>query len=152
VDEKDREILDILQQEFPLAARPWAVIAEKTGLSEQEVVDRVGRLKEAGIIRRIGGVFDSRSLGFYSTLCAARVPEGDIDRVAGLINACSGVTHNYLRDDEYNLWFTLTAPSEIEAREYLTTIEEAAGITIVSLPATKVYKIQVTFAMGDEQI
>lgn len=151
MDSLDRVILNILQKEFPLTTRPWKDIGEKVGLSESEIIDRVSRLKAAGIIRRIGGVFDSRRLGFYSTLCAIRVDEGDIERVAAVINTYPGVTHNYQRDDEYNLWFTLTAPSEVEAREYLAAIEEAAGVQIVSLPARKVYKIEVTFEMDGDK-
>ncbi|NMA62787.1 MAG: Lrp/AsnC family transcriptional regulator [Syntrophomonadaceae bacterium] len=152
IDSMDRKLLDILQKEFPLTTRPWAEISSIMGLDEQEITGRIEKLKQKGIIRRIGGVFDSRQLGFYSTLCAARVDEQDVERVAGLVNDYPGVTHNYLRDHEYNLWFTLTAPSEAEARQQLKELEKAAGITILSLPARKVYKIRVAFPMGDNAL
>lgn len=152
IDSMDRKLLDILQKEFPLTTRPWAEISSIMGLDEQEITGRIEKLKQKGIIRRIGGVFDSRQLGFYSTLCAARVDEQDVERVAGLVNDYPGVTHNYLRDHEYNLWFTLTAPSEAEARQQLKELEKVAGITISSLPARKVYKIRVAFPMGDNAL
>jgi len=147
MDKVDRMILDVIQREFPLEVRPWAGIAARVGISETELLDRIRRLKEFGVIRRIGAVFDSRRLGFYSTLCAAKVDPEELDKVAAYINTFPGVTHNYERDDEYNLWFTLTASSSAEAERQLADIEESCGIQLMRLPARKVYKIEVVFSM-----
>ena len=147
MDKGDRKILEVAQQEFPLQVRPWAEIAAEIGISETELLDRIRKLKELGVIRRIGAVFDSRKLGFYSTLCAAKVDPKKLEEVAAYINTFPGVTHNYERDDEYNLWFTLTASSSAEAERQLRDIEENCGIKIMRLPARKVYKIEVVFNM-----
>jgi len=147
MDKVDRKILEVAQQEFPLQVRPWAEMAAEIGISETELLDRIRKLKELGVIRRIGAVFDSRKLGFYSTLCAAKVDPKKLEEVAAYINTFRGVTHNYERDDEYNLWFTLTASSSAEAERQLRDIEENCGIKIMRLPARKVYKIEVVFNM-----
>jgi siroheme decarboxylase len=145
-DEKDKEILNRIQSDFPVMPRPFQVIAEDLGLTEEAVIERLTRLKNAGIIRRIGGNFVPGKLGFVSTLCAAKVPEEKIDDFARLVNQFPGVTHNYQRDDEFNIWFTFIAPSMVEIEENLETISRATGIVdILNLPATNVYKIKAQF-------
>lgn len=146
-DEGDRKILDYLQNEFPLAVNPFEVMADRLGMSETELMNRIAVMKESGLIRRIGGIMDSRNLGFYSTLCAVCVPEGRIEEAAQIINQQPGVTHNYLRDHDYNIWFTLTMPSYEEAMTVLRELEAALGLNIISMPAEKVYKIKVSFDM-----
>lgn len=146
LDHTDRKILQVIQSNFPLAERPYLVIAEKVGISEQEVLERIGRMQEAGIIRRLGGLFDSRKLGYTGTLCAMRVPPEDIDRVAEIINSYQGVTHNYLRDHDYNMWFTLLANSETRIKAILDEIAQQTGISdILSLPSQRVFKVRVNF-------
>ncbi|MEQ8200870.1 MAG: AsnC family transcriptional regulator [Syntrophomonadaceae bacterium] len=147
LDKIDRQILNLLQNDFPLAAQPFKAIAERMGISEEEVLTRVGIMKSTGLIRRIGGVMDTRSLGCYSTLCAAMVPASRIEEAVEVINRLPGVTHNYLRDHDYNLWFTLTVPSRAEADETLSDLESALEVEIVSMPAEKVFKIRVNFDM-----
>ena len=117
------------------------------GISEGEVLSRIGSMKSAGLIRRIGGIMDTRSLGYYSTLCTAMVPDSRVDEAAEAINRLPGVTHNYLRDHDYNLWFTLTVPTREEADRILTELESELGVEIVSMPAEKVFKIRVNFDM-----
>lgn len=145
----DRRILDLLQQEFPIDAEPYRVMAEKLQCSEQEILARIQMLKDNGVLRRIGAVLDARNMGFYSTLCTCMVPEDRIEEIAGLINKEPGVTHNYLRDNLYNIWFTLTAPSAAEAGVILNRLETDIGLKIISMPATKVFKIKVSFEMSD---
>ena len=111
LDAMDRRILGLIQSSFPLASRPYAVIGETVGIPEQEAFERVTRLKERKIIRRLGANFQSKKLGFRSTLCAAKVPEERIEGFVAEVNAQPGVTHNYLRDHEYNIWFTCIGPS-----------------------------------------
>ncbi len=145
-DEKDKEILNRIQSDFPVTPRPFMAIAEDIGLTEEAVIERVTRLKDSGIIRRIGGNFVPGKLGFVSTLCAAKVPEDKIDDFARTVNQFPGVTHNYQRDDEFNIWFTFIAHSMTEIEENLKIISRTTGITdILNLPATKVYKIKAQF-------
>lgn len=146
LDDQDRAILNRIQSNFPLTSRPFQAIADETGLTENEVISRVRRLKENGIIRRIGGNFVPGKLGFVSTLCAARVPEEKIDLFARTVNRFSGVTHNYLRENEFNVWFTFISPSREEIRDNLRKISQETGITeILNLPATHVFKIKAKF-------
>lgn len=146
LDETDRAILNRIQSDFPITSRPFLTIARDLGFDETEVIDRVVRLKEEGIIRRIGGNFVPDKLGYVSTLCAARVPENEIDRFAETVNRYSGVTHNYLRNGDFNIWFTFIAPSMETIRANLKSISEETGIgTIINLPATKVFKIKAHF-------
>ena len=148
LDDTDRAILDLMQNQFPLAVQPYLVIAQALSLEEDEVLARIAVMKDIGLIRRIGGIIDSRNIGFYSTLCAIKVPKTRIETVADIINLIPGVTHNYLRDHEYNMWFTLTAPSESCARETLEELEAVLGLDIMEMPAQKVFKIKVSFDMG----
>ncbi len=145
----DRRILDLLQQEFPIDAEPYRVIAEKLQCSESEILARIQLLKDNGVIRRIGAVLDARNMGFYSTLCTCMVPKDRIEEVAGLINKQPGVTHNYLRDNPYNIWFTITAASAAEAGMIINRLQTDSGFKIISMPATKVFKIKVSFEMSD---
>ncbi|MCG8403347.1 MAG: AsnC family transcriptional regulator [Firmicutes bacterium] len=146
LDSTDRKILQIIQSDFPLVSRPYLAIAEAAGTTELEVMERIGRMQAGGVIRRLGGLFDSRKLGYTGTLCALRVPPDDIERVAAIINQYNGVTHNYLRNHEYNLWFTMLAESDHKLDTMLGEIKEKTGIThILDLPATKVFKVRVNF-------
>ena len=146
IDDINRAILNRIQSDFPLTPRPYLTIAEDLGLSEDDVLNRLKRLKKEGFIRRIGGNFVPEKLGFISTLCAARVPEDKIDLFAATVNRYPGVTHNYQRNNEFNIWFTFIAPSMDEIHENLDKIRLKTGINdIINLPATKVFKIKAHF-------
>jgi len=146
LDDDDRAILNRIQSDFPITARPYLAIAEAIGLSEQAVIARVRRLKQAGLIRRIGGNFVPGKLGYVSTLCAARVPPEKLALFTAAVNRQPGVTHNYLRENTFNVWFTFIAPSMAEIEAHLREISAATGITeILNLPATKVFKIKAQF-------
>ena len=146
IDDIDRDILNRIQSGFPITARPYRTIAEDLGLSESEVLKRVTRLKASGIIRRIGGNFTPDKLGFVSTLCAARVPEDKVSQFAEVVNRYPGVTHNYRRENAYNVWFTFIAPSMDEINANLEQIAAETGVSdILNLPATKVFKIRAEF-------
>lgn len=149
LNNEDRVLLDLLQQDFPLSSRPFEDLAVRLDMSEEKVLARVEELKNSGIIRRIGGVIDARNMGCYSALCVCRVEDRDIERAAGAINQLKGVTHNYIRSHFYNLWFTLTASSPDEAGMIVADLEKELGITIMVMPAIKVYKIKAAFKMGD---
>ena len=150
LDDTDRKILNHIQSDFPIVSRPYLSIADDLGLTEKDVIDRVTRLKENGIIRRIGGNFFPEKLGFVSTLCAAKVPEDKIDIFAKAVNQYPGVTHNYQRDSEFNIWFTFIAPSMAEIEEKLKAISRKTGIEdIINLPATSVFKIKAEFDLSE---
>lgn len=145
MDAIDTAILNIIQEKFPLVQRPFAEIGERVGISESECLERVKRLKEEGIIRRLGGVFDSPAMGMVSTLCAVVVPEEDVDRVAELVNAYPEVTHNYLRRHRFNMWFTITAAGEERKRQVIKEIENKSGYPVYSMPVLKTFKIKAVF-------
>ena len=113
-----------MQNEIPIDKRPFKILGEKLLITENEVLKRVNKLKNEGIIRRIGGIFNSRKIGYTSTLCAAKVPENKIDEVAACINEYHEVTHNYIREDEYNMWFTVITHSEENLNNILEEIKE----------------------------
>ncbi len=146
LDTVDSAILNRIQSDFPITSRPYLAVAEELGLTEKEVLGRVAQLKEAGIIRRIGGNFVPGKLGFVSTLCAARVPADKIEHFAEIVNRYPGVTHNYQRDNKYNVWFTFISPSMKEIEANLEKIAADTGVhDILNLPATKVFKIKAQF-------
>jgi len=146
LDSIDSAILNRIQSDFPIASRPFLTVADELELTEEEVLERVARLKADGVIRRIGGNLVPGKLGFVSTLCAASVPADKIDRFAEIVNRYPGVTHNYQRDNTYNVWFTFIAPSREEIEENLKQIAKDTGIEdILNLPATKVFKIRAEF-------
>ncbi len=146
MDDTDRRILNRIQSNFPVDARPYEALGRELGLTETEVITRVDRLKDHGIIRRIGGNFSPEKLGFVSTLCAASVPEEKIDDFAAVVNRYPGVTHNYIRENDFNVWFTFIAPSMEEIEANLAAIAEETGVpNILNLPATHVFKIRAKF-------
>ena len=146
LDDIDKAIVNRIQSKFPITSRPYLAVANELGLTEKEVLDRVLRLKKTGIIRRIGGNFVPGKLGFVSTLCAARVPADKIEQFARVVNRFPGVTHNYQRDNQYNVWFTFISPSMDEIEANLKKISEKTGVSdILNLPATKVFKIKAQF-------
>lgn len=148
MDAIDKKILNIIQTRFPIEPEPYKVVGEQIGLSEDEVLARVKILKEKGIIRRIGAVFDLGKLGFASTLCAARVPEDKIKKFVEVVNSYPGVTHNYRRNHEYNIWFTFIAPTMDDIEKSLRDISYKTGITdILNMPAKRKFKVDASFEL-----
>lgn len=146
MDRLDREILNEIQSALPIVQRPFAEVAERLGTTEEDVLARVRALKEKGIIRRIGGNFHSTKLNFTSTLCAARVPEERLERFVEVVNGYPGVTHNYLRSHEYNVWFTFIAQDMGAIERSLAEISDRTGVTgILNLPSVRMFKIRVDF-------
>ncbi|MDO0823426.1 siroheme decarboxylase subunit beta [Desulfosporosinus nitroreducens] len=146
MDATDRSLLNAIQNDFPIAEYPYRILGEAVGINETDAFKRIQQLRQEGIIRRLGGVFDSRRLGYYSTLCAGKITEEKIPVLAELLDGISGVTHNYIRDHAYNVWFTLIARSHAVAESILQNIREVMAITdIFTLPASRVFKINVNF-------
>jgi len=148
MDAIDKKILNILQKEFPLVEQPFLAVAERCGISEDDVLARVQKMKDEGIIRRIGAVFDGTKLGRVSALFAARVPPDKIDAFVRVVNANKGVTHNYRRSHEYNIWFTANAATAEELTDFLNDVKEKTGVKdILDMRAVRVFKIDATFNM-----
>ena len=150
MDNIDKKLLDIIQTGFPIVPRPYAELGEKLGITEAEALSRVRALKGKKIIRRLVANFQSSKLGFRSTLCAAKVPDEKMELFTTEVNKLPGVTHNYIRNHVYNVWFTLIGPSWEEVCSTLDSVTERTGIKILNLPATRMYKIRVDFRMDDE--
>jgi DNA-binding Lrp family transcriptional regulator len=150
LDELDRKLLNLLQGSFPIAARPYARVAELAGIPEEEVLARTKRLLDERIIREITPIFDTRVLGYSSMLVAARVDSANPWRAAKIINSHPGVSHNYLRDHDFNLWFTIaTEPDSplgldgtLEVLERLTAAE-----SVRQLPTLRLFKIRMDLEM-----
>jgi siroheme decarboxylase len=144
MDEKDREILQLLQGSFPIDPEPYKVIGDKVWLDEVSVISRVARMIESGVIRYVGPFFDSRKLGFKGTLAAINVEPDKIDQVSNVVNSFSEITHNYLRSESPNLWFTVIAPDENRLNEIFSQIQSEAGVDkIFRFPARKMFKVKV---------
>lgn len=151
LDNTDRRLLNLIQTDFPICSKPYFVLGDKLGISEDEVLQRLEQLMSNDIIRRLGGVFDSRKLGYKGTLCAIKVPTERIDEVAEVINSYIGITHNYLRDHQYNMWFTILAQSPKKVEQLLQEIKEKTGINeLINLPSERFFKILVSFNVKDE--
>ncbi|MBI2847162.1 MAG: Lrp/AsnC family transcriptional regulator [Chloroflexi bacterium] len=149
---KDRQLLNMLQKAFPLSERPFAFIAEKLVISEKEVTGRVRQLKKAGIIRQISAIFDSQRLGYKSCLVAMKVEESRIDEVAAIISNQPGVSHNYRRSHDYNLWFTLALPQEGDVERTAQSLAKEAGVEKCHVfYSLKVFKIGVLLDMVGEE-
>jgi len=134
-----------LQEGLPLCSQPFARIAELLGSTEAEVLRQTRELKESGVIRRLSAFLNHRALGRASTLVTAHVPVDRIDRVAAAVNALAGVSHNYLREHHYNLWFTLQESTPARIVATLRDLREQLGIDFHDLPVTRVFKLDVRF-------
>jgi siroheme decarboxylase len=153
LDETDKKLLNLMQGSFELCARPFAHVAQLAGIPEAEVMQRVQRLLDGRIIREITPIFDTRALGYSSMLVAAKVDPEFPHRAAQFINTHPGVTHNYLRDHEFNLWFTIAVErdSRLGLDGTLDVMAERTGAeSIRQLPTLKLFKIRMDLEMeGD---
>ena len=149
-DQTDLAILNVLQDDLPLVSRPWNKIAEQLGITETDILGRMQRLEEAGIIRGISPVLDSCHLGLHAaTLVALRVPEERVNEIASIISSYPEVSHNFKRDHEYSLWFTIAAQNGEEIQRVLHEILDRTGISAsdaLDLPTVKKIKIDVRFS------
>jgi len=152
MDSLDKEILNEIQWTFPLTPNPYSEMAKKFGLSDQDMMQRLRVLKEAGIIRQISAIFDTRKLGYKSALVAMAIEPEELDHVANQVNRHPGVSHNYERNHEYNLWFTLAVPPGSDLKTEIDKLSKLPGIKKTRLlPTIKLFKIGVKLEMIDEK-
>jgi siroheme decarboxylase len=155
LDDADRRLLNLMQGSFPIAPRPYAHVAELGGITEDEAMARVRHLLEKRIVRQVTPIFDTRALGYSSMLVAAKVDPEHPHRAAQVINAHPGVSHNYLRNHEFNLWFTIaTEPDSILGLQGTLEVlaREAGAESVRQLPTLKLFKIRMDLEMeGDTQ-
>jgi len=144
------KILNTIQQEFPVCHQPFKKLSSHLGIPEEEVLNRIKGLKDTGFIRRITPLFDSGKLGYVGTLIAMKVPDERIDKVAKIIDEYPEITHNYQRDGEYNIWFTLIARSNEELEKIITQIKAKTKINqILNLKRMNKFKIAAVFKVGN---
>jgi DNA-binding Lrp family transcriptional regulator len=144
MDERDKRLLNAMQAEIPLTPRPFEALGIPLNLSEGEVLARVEEQKRRGIVRQIGGIFDTRSLGYHSSLVAMRVPPERLESAAETVNGHPGVSHNYRRDHAFNLWFTIAAPPGGDLAWTVARLRELAGAESARLfPTLRLFKIGV---------
>ncbi len=150
LDDTDRRLMNLMQSEFPLVPEPYAMLAERAELDVDELMRRAQRLLDGRIIREITPIFDTRTLGFSSTLVAAKVDTEYPHRPAEIINSHPGVSHNYLRTHEFNLWFTIATPpdSELGLQGTLDVLQQRTGAeSIRQLPTLTMFKINMNLEM-----
>jgi siroheme decarboxylase len=150
LDELDKRLLNLMQGRFPIAPRPYQHVAVEAGIEEGEVMARVQRLLDERIIRQVTPIFDTRALGYSSMLVAAKVDPENPWRAANVINEHPGVSHNYLRNHEFNIWFTIaTEPdSPLGLERTLEVLADIAGAeSIRQLPTLKLFKIRMDLEM-----
>ncbi|MHC4508341.1 MAG: Lrp/AsnC family transcriptional regulator [Planctomycetota bacterium] len=148
MDSIDRQILQELQDNFPLKEKPYEVLAERLQIPIENLWDRIQRMLDAGVIRRIGASVDSKKFGFQSTLAAVSVEPGLVERASEVIGQFHEVTHSYLRDDVFNIWFTLIAIDQKRIEEILKQIRSSLSLEkskVLNLPVRRLFKLDARF-------
>lgn len=152
IDDTDKEILNLIQRSFPLEREPFAALGREVGISGAEVIRRIEALKRGKVIRQISAIFDTRVLGYQSSLVAARIPEENLNAGAKAINSHPGVSHNYERDNYFNLWYTVAVPpgSRLGLEGTVDVMHHISGAEKSRiLPTLKLFKIGVTLDMKE---
>ena len=151
-DDVDKALLTEIQKQFPIDHRPFQILGEKLGISEQACLERINRLKTNQVIRQISAIFDTRALGYQSTLAAMNVDPSRVDEAAEVINQHPGVSHNYKRNDPFNIWFTIAVPpgDSLERVIHILHALAEAEETII-LPTLRLYKIGVKLDLTGQE-
>ncbi len=150
MEDLDRKLLNLVQKDFPLVSRPFAELGRRLGLTEEEVLKRLARLTDEGLLRQIGGIFNPSALGYRTSLVAFEVSKEGIETAARVINIHPGVSHNYLRDHRLNFWFTIAVPPGISLEEEVERLARRAGAErFLILPIKRVFRIAVIFDLEE---
>ena len=148
----DKELLNEIQWTFPLVTRPFDAIAKKFDTTPEIIKETLKNLKEIGVLRQLSAIFDTRKLGYTSSLVAMEIEHDELDHVASQINRHPGVSHNYERDHEFNLWFTLAVPPGADLNDELKKFNVLKGIKKVRmLPTLQLFKIGVKLDLVDDK-
>lgn len=147
MDETDRTIINRLQESFPICDRPYQVIAEQFGITEQELIQRLEQMLEKKQLSRFGPMYHAERLGGGLSLCAMRIPEADFERVTEQVNAFPEVAHNYARDHELNMWFVLATETAERIHSVLVEIEQATGYTVYNMPKQEEFFVGLKFTV-----
>jgi len=134
MDKLDRRIINHLQDGFPIVAEPYAEIARRLDIGEQELIDRLRALLDEGLLSRFGPLFNAERMGGALSLCAMTVDEERFEAVSEMVNAYPEVAHNYAREHHLNMWFVLATGSEARVQEVITAIEGQTGLPVYNLP------------------
>jgi len=152
LDRIDQLLLNEMQDRFPLVRHPFAALAERTGTDEAEVIERLGRLRATGILRQVSPIFDTKALGYVSSLVAMRVAEERLAAAAEVVDSHPGVSHNYRRTHEFNMWFTIAVPPGSDLQAHVDALHRLAGAESTRLlPTLRLFKIGVTLDMTGER-
>ena len=150
--ESDKELLNEIQWTFPLITRPFDTIAKKFDTTPEIIKEKLNHLKEIGVLRQLSAIFDTRKLGYTSSLVAMEIEHDKLEYVASQINRHPGVSHNYERDHQFNLWFTLAVPPGADLDSELEKFNVLKGIKKVrKLPTLQLFKIGVKLDMVDDK-
>jgi len=148
LDRIDQELLNLVQVDFPVVPAPFAFLADALGVEQEDVIGRLDALKKNKIVRQVSAIFDTRALGYRSSLIATRAPADRVDEVADVISGHPGVSHNYRRDHEFNIWWTVAVPPKSSLEEHVDALHKLAGAEQTRLMQTiRMFKIGVDLDM-----
>jgi DNA-binding Lrp family transcriptional regulator len=148
MDERDKRLLNAIQADFPLTSRPFEALGARLGMTEVEVISRLNEHKRQKVVRQIGGIFDTRSLGYKSSLVAMRVEPERLHAASQIVNEHPGVSHNYKRNHDFNMWFTIAVPPAGDLAWTVERLHEMAGAESTRiLPTLRLFKIGVQLDM-----
>jgi DNA-binding Lrp family transcriptional regulator len=151
MDIQDQKLLTAIQSGLPLVSRPFKALGKGLGLSESEVISRLKALKDEGVLRQLSAIFDTKALGYKSTLVAAKYPPESLVQAAEIISQHPGVSHNYERDHAFNLWYTLAVPPEASLEEEVTRLSQRTqALSTRMLPTLRLFKIGVKLDLTGE--
>ena len=152
MDELDQRLLNEMQDKFPLVREPFAALAERVGTDEARVIERLSAMRESGVLRQVSPIFDTKALGYATSLVAMRIPEEQLAAAAVIVNAHPGVSHNYRRTHEFNMWFTIAVPAGADLQAHVDALHRDAGaVSTRMLPTLRLFKIGVTLDMTGQR-
>lgn len=152
IDEVTAHLLNELQDNYPLVERPYAEVGARMGLTEDEVVTRLREARTAGVVRQVCAIFDTKTLGYSSALVAAKVPADKLAYAAKVVNAHPGVSHNYRRNHEFNMWYTVAMPPGHDLSAVISRLCELSGAdSMREMPTLRLFKIGVTLDVAGER-